>query len=237
MQNELEIKCQIKEGSDIDTLKSILHSIGFEKVSEEKQLNHYFSNPHIEMAKNYIILDRILKSISVSLDKLNKNLFPHLKNSCLSIRTRYTEGKNPLLCIKSNNSDATNGDDRFESEFKLDMIYRAELSSKNTRLDNLLDMSGFKIQSKWSREREVWKSTDKNLTVCIDKNAGYGYVVELEKILEISTEDNAPELESLKSLADSLNLVELDKDKLKKMFEFYSKNWADYYQTDKTFTV
>ena len=37
-------------------------------------------------------------------------------------------------------------------------------------------------QAKWSRERE--EHTFKGLNVCIDKNAGYGYVAELERVID-----------------------------------------------------
>jgi adenylate cyclase class IV len=49
----------------------------------------------------------------------------------------------------------------------------------------LLD-SSFEYQAKWSRQREEYSAGDMN--ICLDKNAGYGYLAEFEKVLDLDSD-------------------------------------------------
>ena len=101
-------------------------------------------------------------------------------------------------------------------------------------LDRLLLDSGFKYQAKWSRVREQYKYGDFN--VCLDKNAGYGYLVEFESIIE----DKSKVGETKKRLREEIkkfDLIELDQARLARMFDHYNKHWPEYYGTDKVFNV
>ena len=41
----------------------------------------------------------------------------------------------------------------------------------------------------------------------------------------------------IRALMSKLNVEELPQDRLARMFDFYNKNWEDYYGTDKIFVV
>jgi adenylate cyclase class IV len=94
--------------------------------------------------------------------------------------------------------------------------------------------AGFTYQAKWSRSREEYAY--KGVTVCLDKNAGYGYLAEFEKVVdgEERVEETRREIEALMT---ELSVFELPQDRLARMFDFYNKNWPEYYGTDKVFTI
>ena len=72
--------------------------------------------------------------------------------------------------------------------------------------------------------------------VCIDKNAGYGYVAEFEKILSNPDEiDQAKQ--SIRDEMAALGVEELDHARLERMFAHYNQHWPEYYGTEKTFVL
>ena len=101
-------------------------------------------------------------------------------------------------------------------------------------LDQLVLKSSFEYQAKWSRERTEYKYLGVNAT--IDKNAGYGYLAEFEKV--INDEAKVAEAKTrLREVVSELALEELDQVRLERMFAYYNANWRDYYGTDKVFVV
>ncbi len=74
------------------------------------------------------------------------------------------------------------------------------------------------------------------MNVCIDKNAGYGYLAEFERIVG-EGDDHAAVRAELEAAMAELGVLELPQDRLARMFDFYNQNWAEYYGTDKTFTI
>ena len=72
--------------------------------------------------------------------------------------------------------------------------------------------------------------------VCIDRNAGYGYLAEFERMT-----DDAGEVDSLResilSTIGTLGLSELPQDRLERMFAHYNAHWDEYYGTERTFTI
>jgi adenylate cyclase class IV len=74
------------------------------------------------------------------------------------------------------------------------------------------------------------------LHVCLDKNAGYGYLAEFEKV----TSDEG-ELDKVKAdllaLMDKVGVKELPQDRLERMFAHYNANWEKYYGTENTFNI
>jgi adenylate cyclase class IV len=94
--------------------------------------------------------------------------------------------------------------------------------------------AGFTYQAKWSRTREEYAY--KGMNVCVDKNAGYGYLAEFEKVIpsEEMLRTTRAEIEAMMS---ELGVSELPQDRLARMFDFYNKNWPEYYGTDKVFVV
>jgi hypothetical protein len=70
----------------------------------------------------------------------------------------------------------------------------------------------------------------------MDKNAGYGYLVEVE-ILAESTEAVDPTKAQIYALMEKLGLTELPQARLDRMFDYYNAHWREYYGTDKVFVV
>ena len=101
-------------------------------------------------------------------------------------------------------------------------------------LDSLLVSSGFSFQAKWSREREEYDAGD--VTICIDRNAGYGYVAEFEKVIQNETEIEATRAKLLEFMSD-LGVEELPQERLERMFAFYNEHWPEYYGTDRIFVL
>ena len=72
--------------------------------------------------------------------------------------------------------------------------------------------------------------------MCIDKNAGYGYVAEFEKILSDKNQiDEAKE--SIRKELELLGIEELPQDRLERMFAHYNQHRPEYCGTEKTFTI
>lgn len=74
------------------------------------------------------------------------------------------------------------------------------------------------------------------INVSIDKNAGYGYLAEFEKVIEDETKASEVKEEIRKIMAE-LGALELAQDRLARMFDYYNQNWQDYYGTDKIFNI
>ena len=101
-------------------------------------------------------------------------------------------------------------------------------------LDKLLLDAGLEYQAKWSRKREEYKLGDTN--ICIDKNAGYGYLAEFEKV--VADRSLADEVkEGLLKIMKDFGVIELPQARLERMFAYYNKNWPDYYGTEKIFNI
>lgn len=145
-------------------------------------------------------------------------------HSDISIRTRETNQKTVYLVVKSS---MLNGDvSRFEQERVID--------GSISDLDQSLIGLGFDYLSKWSRERSVFELD--GYTLCLDTNAGYGTVAEFE----IVSNDRSEALKAeafLQILVSDLGLTVLSEDRLKRMFNFYNRNWSTFYQTNNTFTI
>jgi adenylate cyclase class IV len=72
--------------------------------------------------------------------------------------------------------------------------------------------------------------------VCLDKNAGYGYVAEFEKVTDDALKVDTLKAE-LRSLMSELGVTELPQDRLERMFAHYNQHWAEYYGTNNVFTI
>ncbi len=101
-------------------------------------------------------------------------------------------------------------------------------------LDEILLASGYTYQAKWSRSRVEYKYKD--ITVCLDKNAGYGYLAEFETVT--LDEASLPQVRAtLEERMAELGASELPQDRLARMFAHYNEFWPDYYGTEKTFNI
>ena len=119
-----------------------------------------------------------------------------------------------------------NGIARMEFEEKMPMTLE--------KLDSLVLSSGFTYQAKWSREREEYVCRDTNVT--LDKNAGYGWLAEFERIVNDEKELEAAR-NDIRALMTKLDVEELPQDRLERMFAYYNKNWPEYYGTEKIFVI
>lgn len=219
---EIEIKTLLGEKEYADALINRMKELDPTCTSTEthKQLNHYFTGGNLE---NLFAQTEHLFSPKV------KEKFRHIaeKGTEFSVRSRQ-KNDTVLLVVKASVDSGTSSNAVSRLEFE------EEVPCSLAELDALVLDAGFTYQAKWSREREEY--TYKGANVCIDKNAGYGYLAEFEKVVT-----DAFALESVRSELDvlmrELGVAELPQDRLERMFEFYNKNWSEYYGTDKTFTL
>lgn len=222
-QYEIEIKSLLGEKKNVDSLKKKMKESdsAYKQTSTSKQLNHYFVGG--DHAKLY-------KIVSPYVPEDSHERFLHIleDGKDLSIRTRQQDDT-ILFVIKASIDDTTssNGTARIEYEVETPQLTLDELDQK------LLD-ADCEYQAKWSREREEYSY--KNATVCIDKNAGYGYLAEFERVIE-SESDALEEKELLRALMNELDVEELPQDRLERMFEHYNAHWPEYYGTDKIFVI
>lgn len=222
-QYEVEIKTLIwsKENAEnfLENLENAVEKL--EKKGENAQLNHYFTSWDFE---------KLLGNLE---EKINPERLESLRNITNisgkhSVRTRFVDG-NSILVVKLS-VDATsssNGIQRMEWE---EVFQGMNIDD----LDAILLGSGFEYQAKWSRERVEY--TFDNITVCIDKNAGYGYLAEFEMVIANPDETQMAE-ENIRGIMARVGVEELDQDRLARMFEYYNQNWREYYGTEKTFII
>jgi adenylate cyclase class IV len=241
---EIEIKSLLGGKDKAEELKRKMKAADpkFVEIGSHKQLNHYF------IGGDFHQLYQNCRDI-VQKDQLMK--FQELvdKAKDFSVRTRWAEGKaaprtlrhsaqgaagasatgtGVILVIKASVDDTTssNGTARLEWESKVGLSIE--------ELDALVLKSGFQYQAKWSRERQEFKY--KGTNVSIDKNAGYGYLSEFEMV--IADKNKADETKALlRGMMRELGIDELPQDRLARMFDFYNKNWQDYYGTEKIFNI
>ena len=109
-------------------------------------------------------------------------------------------------------------DAREEIEVKVDNQYRSELL-------RMLELLGYQVEIKWFRKRLEIDYQGYYLT--IDHSAGYGYIVEIEKMVK----DAALIDETKKELEDiliSLGIEISSKEEFVNKYEDYKVNWSEY---------
>lgn len=222
-QYEIEIKSLLGDEQNAKKLREKLVEKypDLQTLDDEKQLNHYFNSD----GDFQTLRDSLLEYFDEGqLQRLDKILADGKK---FSLRTRDANGT-VLFVIKASIDDTTseNGITRIEFEEVVPLTIE--------ELDKKIESAGFTYQAKWSREREAYSTGNMNVT--IDKNAGYGYLAEFERV--VGEEGDAEAIRNeLRSVMDELDVEELAQDRLERMFAFYNDNWAEYYGTDKTFTI
>lgn len=221
---EIEIKVLLWEQKNADSLVEKMSKFdpNLSLNEESKQLNHYFLRDW-NFEKLFENISKIISSWKI--DYLNHILFEWKEHS---IRTRIANDQ-VIFIVKAvaDDTNAENGIARVEFEEKISWISLEDLDKK------ILDC-WFTYQSKWSRHRKEYKYKDFN--VCLDRNAWYWWLCEVEKIIE----DKAQIDSAKKTIYDELIILwleELKQDRLDRMFKFYNSNWRDYYWTDKTFII
>lgn len=225
---EIEIKSLLgSEENAEDLIKRMeANDNTLEKKDSHKQLNHYFIP--IDPEENN--LEKLYKNTEHLIDDETRNKFKNIIDKAIkySVRTRQADDK-IILVIKASIDDTTseNGTARIEFEPVINNLSLEEL-------DQIILDSGFEYQAKWSRERTEYIYKDTNIS--IDKNAGYGYLAEFEKVIDDETKADETKKE-LRGMMQELDVEELPQDRLERMFKHYNQNWPDYYGTEKIFTI
>jgi adenylate cyclase class IV len=236
-QVEVEIKVLLGQKINADNLVTKIKVLGFVEESQNNQLNHYF----LGETKDFANLRNGLKT---GMTPLGHNWLENFfvkpssitnlgdilaSGGSFSLRTRQLDGK-ILLVVKASIDSTTseNGTARMEFEEGVNLSL--------DELDSFLIGFGFGIQAKWSRQRQEFVMAGSDTKICLDKNAGYGYLAEFEQIVP-PTIDILEVKKELRDLIKSLDLEELDQTKLAKMFDYYNQNWQDYYGTEKVFEI
>jgi predicted adenylyl cyclase CyaB len=219
---EIEIKCLLGEENRANELVSKMKELDPELTfsGSEKQKNHYF-------------IDGEIRSLPVKikpfLDEADFTLLAETakKTSDYSVRTREND-KGVFLVIKAaiDDTSSANGIARLELELPVQLSL--------DELDKLILETGFLYQAKWSRERNSYRFLD--VSVSIDKNAGYGYLTEFETLIDDSAKAEETK-ENLRLLIRQLGLIELEQERLSRMFAYYNEHWPEYYGTDKIFVI
>ena len=57
-----------------------------------------------------------------------------------------------------------------------------------------------------------------------------------EKVIDNQSQADAVKGQ-IREIMANLGLLELNQDRLARMFDFYNKNWQDYYGTEKVFNI
>lgn len=230
---EVEIKC-LANLQQINNLKEIITRYSKDSNGDgallslyENQINFYYQSKESGLDGELESLQNVVDLLPIPAEEKEKL---NSITSKYSLRLRQTELNTIFICKATSNK---NGSDHINNQaVRLEIEVKLPFE-KLQELDQIL-LTNFTYQSKWSRQRETIKFED--ITICIDKNAGYGYLVELEK-MEENTENSTQTIEYLKEVAGKLGLELLADDRLERMFNFYNKNWETFYGTENTFTI
>jgi predicted adenylyl cyclase CyaB len=221
-QYEVEVKSLLGSEENAEALRERMKIVdpNSKLTSRNKQLNHYFVGGDFAALATSV-------TPYVSVDALKKlvDIIAHGKE--FSVRTRDKDGI-VLLVVKASVGEDTsaNGVARMEFEEKISLSL--------DDLDQLLISAGFQYQAKWSREREEYVCND--IAICLDRNAGYGWLAEFEKVVGSDTGVDRARQE-IRALMEQFGAQELQQERLERMFAFYNAHWSEYYGTDKVFTV
>ncbi len=221
---EVEVKVLLGSRAEADRLLAGMGSSDSSMSLDrtESQLNHYFMGGDIRRLA--IEIDsRLTESDRARLLDIIMRGRDH------SVRTRYILGVTSILVVKSSINDETsaNSTTRLECEIRFDGM-------DEQVLDRIVLASGYEYQAKWSRDRSEYHYL--GMSVSIDRNAGYGYLAEFERVVQDPADVPAAKQSILENI-EALGYYELDQKKLADMFAFYNANWRDYYGTDKIFTL
>ncbi len=219
---EVEVKSLLGSEENAQTLRARMHEAdqGTKLVSKNKQLNHYFVSGDLRQLAQ-AVHDHLSPEARAKLDDLA------LRAKEFSVRTRDKDGTVLLVAKVSVGDDTSaNGVARMEFEEKVDLTL--------DELDKILLAAGFAYQAKWSREREEYSF--KGINVCLDKNAGYGWLAEFEKVANDNSALQSAR-EEIASLMKECGVEELPQERLERMFSFYNAHWPEYYGTEKIFSI
>lgn len=189
-------------------------------LSSYTQLNHYFEGGEVGALMD-TLGDVLSSETKEKLERITR------EGKKISIRSREMNGEVRFVVKASVGEDTSaNGVIRIEIEEVVPLSL--------AELDERIHAAGFTYQAKWSRAREEYKTGD--IAVCLDKNAGYGYLAEFEKVVEDPAHTKEAR-EHIDALMQTLGVSELSQDRLERMFAHYNQHWGEYYGTDKIFII
>lgn len=223
-QFEVEVKTLLGDQAAVDAFLEKLRAAdpALEQTGASSQLNHYFddSGDPAELSD----------AVKPALEPSDYESFRHILESSKSfaLRTRQdSEGVKLVVKAAKDGEDVQHAVERLEGEYLTD---QTEIG----QLDELIQGAGYGFLSKWSRDR--WEFRYKDYTVTVDRNAGYGYVAEFERIVTEQSATATVKQAILAELAD-LGVEELSQERVGRMFAHYNEHWPEYYRTDKTFVI
>lgn len=218
---EIEIKSLLGSSLHAESLREKIRGIDATLVPKAtKQRNHYFEGGTLTALREKIA-DTLSDEEKTKIDDIIRSA------KSFSVRTADRDGK-ILLFVKATIDDTTSANGTARIEFE------KQFSSSLEALDALVQEAGFTYQAKWSREREEYQLG--KTTIAIDKNAGYGYLAEFERVVDDPGMADAVKQE-LRTFMQELGVEELAQDRLERMFAYYNQHWPEYYGTDKVFTI
>ncbi|MEK6812588.1 MAG: CYTH domain-containing protein [Nanoarchaeota archaeon] len=88
-------------------------------------------------------------------------------------------------------------------------------------LEQLFLTLGFEVSIKWFRKRSTFKWKD--MTVCLDFTKGYGYIIELEKM--VSSDEKESTHQYLKEQLQSLEISLTPREEFEQRFQHYKDHW------------
>ncbi len=219
---EIEVKSLLGAKENADALKARMCELdpACSCVSTNKQLNHYFTGGDITAlfdATKHLMSEETKEKFKMIAEK----------GTSFSIRSRQRNDE-VLLVVKASVDEGSSANTVSRLEFE------EPVALSLSELDELILNAGFSYEAKWSREREEY--TYKGANVCIDRNAGYGYLAEFEKVVPHDGVIDSVRAD-LDTLMSELGVVELPQDRLERMFAHYNEHWPEYYGTDRTFII
>jgi adenylate cyclase class IV len=222
---EVEVKVLLGEKAAADALREKLVALPYQArlVATSAQLNHYFMGEDVT---------KIAEDLGPKFDPEKRRKLEHIlaEGRNHSVRTRtYKDGK-ALLVVKASIDDTTSSNGLSRIEFE-ETVPGLDIDA----LDRALLDAGLRYQAKWSREREEYALAD-GTVVCLDKNAGYGYLAEFERTVHDGAAAETAKA-NIRALMATLGVAELPQDRLERMFAFYNEHWPEYYGTDRVFVI
>lgn len=222
-QYEIEVKSLLGSAEAADALRARMFAIDENAgpIASSSQLNHYFEGGDV-----HALYERMKEKIPAGEAEKMRKISEEGKK--ISVRTRNADGDVRIVLKASIGDDSSeNGVMRMEVDATVPGVSLDEL-------DQEVRDSGYTYQAKWSRAREEYRVN--GVDVCLDQNAGYGFLAEFEKVVE-DVEESEGARAQIDALMEQLGVVELAQDRLERMFAHYNQNWPEYYGTDKIFII
>ena len=97
------------------------------------------------------------------------------------------------------------------------------------KLEKFLKKLGHDVRIKWFRNRKQFNW--EGVVVSLDYTKGYGYIIELEKIV-FNEEEKEKTLNELKEKFSELNIEVSPKEEFNSKFNHYKENWRDLVEND-----